>query len=88
MFDVVFGFMPRRFEPPDSDAVIYDEEDEVSEMYFLLEGVIEIAFSLISNGMRDKFTFGRRQSGKQLLCDHYVVNKQKSQFIYMAVKDT
>lgn len=87
IYDLVFGFMPRKFEPTDEDKIIYDEEDEVTEMYLIFEGQIEIAFSLISNGMRDKFAFGKRQPGKQIICDHYVVNNQKSQFIYMAVKE-
>lgn len=38
LFDISFGFMPRRFEPTDEDKVIYDEEDDVPEMYFILEG--------------------------------------------------
>lgn len=64
IYDVVFGFMPRKFEPTDEDKVIYDEEEEVIEMYLILEGAIEIAFSLISNGMREKFTFGKKIAGK------------------------
>lgn len=56
--------MPRKFEPTDEDKVIYDEEEEVIEMYLILEGAIEIAFSLISNGMREKFTFGKKIAGK------------------------
>ena len=80
--------MPRKFEASsDDDKVIYDEEEEVSEMYLILDGTIEIAFSLISNGMRDKFTFGKKIAGKQIICDHYVINNQKSQWIYMTTKD-
>ena len=88
IYELVFGFMPRKFEAGnEEDKVIYDEEEEVSEMYLIMEGTIEIAFSLISNGMRDKFTFGKKIAGKQIIADHYVVNKQKSQWIYMATKD-
>ena len=39
--------MPRLFEPEGDDSVIYDEEQEVAEMYFILEGVVGIGFSLI-----------------------------------------
>lgn len=79
--------MPRIFDHEDEkDKIIYDEEEEVVEMYIVLEGNIEVCFSLISNGMREKFTFGRGLKGKSIICDNYVVNHQKSQFIYMATK--
>ena len=54
LYDIAFGFMPRNFEPTDDDKIIYDEEEEVPEMYFILEGVIGIAFSLIANGFTNK----------------------------------
>lgn len=57
--------MPRIFDHEDEkDRIIYDEEEQVVEMYIVNEGCIEICFSLISNGMRDKFTFGKRLNGK------------------------
>jgi hypothetical protein len=43
--------MPRKFEPTDEDKMIYDEEEEVPEMYFFNEGVIGIGFSLVANGI-------------------------------------
>ena len=52
LYDIAFGFMPRRFDPADdADKVIYDEEDEVPEMYFFTEGIIGIGFSLVANGL-------------------------------------
>ena len=33
------------------------------------------------------YKIGRRQKGKQLICDHYVCNKKKSKFIYLAMED-
>ena len=54
LYDVAFGFMPRKFEPTDEDHLIYDEEDEVPEMYFVLEGTVGIAYSLIANGISRK----------------------------------
>jgi len=39
LYDIAFGLMPRRFNPDDlywnSDALIYDENMEVAEMYFI-----------------------------------------------------
>jgi len=85
LYDVAFGFMPRKFEPTEDDKIIYDEEEEVTEMYFVTEGVIGIAFSLIANGFTNKqYSIGKRLSTNQigpqpnssahLICDHYVVN--------------
>jgi len=54
LYDCAFGFMPRKFEPTPEDKIIYDEEEEVLEMYFVTEGIIGIGFSLIANGVLDK----------------------------------
>lgn len=96
MYDIAFGFMPRKFEClHDEDKIIYDEEEEVIEMYFITEGIVGIGFSLIANGyVNDKYVIATKlassnsmvhNSEKYIICDHYVVNKSKSQFIYMAI---
>jgi hypothetical protein len=86
LYDIAFGFMPRKFEPNEEDKVIYDEEEEVPEMYFITEGVVGIGFSLIANGMTNQQNFiSMKKVGSQLIADHYVVNQCKSQFIYMAI---
>jgi len=38
LYDVSFGFMPRQFEDTEEDKIIYDEGDEVPEMYFIMSG--------------------------------------------------
>jgi len=42
--DVCRGLMPRRFKTH-SDRVIYEEDQEIAEMYFILTGFIGIAFN-------------------------------------------
>jgi hypothetical protein len=54
LYDVTFGFMPRRFDTGEEDWIIYDEEDEVPEMYFILSGSIGIGYSLVSGGLSKK----------------------------------
>ena len=53
--------MPRRFNPDDkyfdSDSLIYDENMEVSEMYFIQEGLISIGFAMINTGYRESSNF-------------------------------
>lgn len=61
LYDISFGFLPRHFLPTDDDRIIYDEEQEVQEMYFIEEGIIGVAFSLIANGFAStKFSIGKR----------------------------
>lgn len=33
--DISYGFMPRYFSPIDDDKFIYDENQEVNELYFI-----------------------------------------------------
>ena len=54
LYDISFGFMPRKFEPLDDEKMIYDEENEVPEMYFFNEGTIGIGFSLVANGITNQ----------------------------------
>ena len=89
MYDVAFGFMPRMFEPEGEDRIIYDEEEEVTEMYFVQDGVINVCYSLIANGITNKQyskgkTLNSIMNSHVIIGDHYVVNDCKSQFIYMA----
>jgi hypothetical protein len=42
--------MPRKFEPTDEDRIIYDEEDEVTEMYFILEGNVGVGYNMLGVG--------------------------------------
>ena len=56
--------MPRIFSPHDEDKIIYDENQEVSELYFIQEGFIGIGFSLIANGISARqYTISKRQEG-------------------------
>jgi len=83
--------MPRKFDhTDDEDKIIYDEEEEVSEMYFMSEGLIGVAFSLIANGiLKKQYHIAKRlicgDKYDTIICDHYVLNQYKSQFIYMAL---
>ena len=47
--------MPRKFECSDeNDKIIYDEEEDVTEMYFVTEGIVGVGFNLMSNGIKNK----------------------------------
>ena len=66
MYDMSMGFLPRFFNSYDhEDRVIYEEGQEVNEMYFIMKGLIGFAinnFSFTIGG--PYFKIGRKQSGK------------------------
>ena len=45
--------MPRKFQDNPDDKIIYDEEEDVLEMYFFTKGMIGVGFKLISNGLKN-----------------------------------
>lgn len=88
LYDLAFGFMPRQFSTDEDDRLIYDEEEEVPEMYFFTEGQVGIGFCLVANGMINKpYSIAKKLPAPNVICDHYVFSKCKSQFIYMAMKE-
>jgi hypothetical protein len=85
------GMVPRFFLAEDpEDSIIYEEEQEVSEMFFIIDGFVGVGFQVSGlPGLRKNSIFyGKKQAGNQLLCDHYVINKSRSNFLYVAIKDT
>lgn len=87
LYEVSFGFMPRKYEPTEDDKVVYDEEEEVAEMYFFTEGAIGIGFTLVANGISaQQHQICKKWSAPSIIGDHYVVNQCKSQFVYMVIQ--
>lgn len=50
--DLSYGFLPRQFLANDEDRIIFDENQEVAELYFIQEGFIGIGFSLLTSGSK------------------------------------
>ena len=44
LHDIAFGLKPRHFSSHVDECVIYDEEEEVLEMYFIISGTVGIGF--------------------------------------------
>ena len=50
------GLMPRRFDSNDpSDKIIYEENQEVAEMYFVMQGFIGYAVNQLSDKINQGF---------------------------------
>ena len=61
--DIAKGMMPRRFQSDHiNDRIIYEEDQEVSEMYFVQDGFIGIAVNQYGcvTGSSQNFEIGRR----------------------------
>ena len=50
--ELAYGFQPRVFFANEEDRMIYDENQEVAELYFIQEGFIGIGFSQLSSGSK------------------------------------
>lgn len=87
--DIARGMMPRIFfSEHHTDKVIYEEDQEVAEMYFVNQGFIGIAMNTYTSAFnQSNFEYGRKQKGYQIICDHYVLNKRKSLYNYIAIED-
>jgi len=49
---------------------------------------VGVGYSLISNGVTKKpYKRAKKLRAQCLICDHYVVNNAKAQFVYLVVKD-
>ena len=46
LYDVAFGLKPRHFSEKEDENVIYDEEEEVLEMYFITQGQVGIGYHM------------------------------------------
>ena len=90
MYDISLGFLPRHFDGSDPvDRIIYDEDQEVSELYFVVKGFIGYGFQYWGTKVNgNSIQIAKQQKGYHLICDHYVVNKKRSNFIYLALEQT
>lgn len=85
LYDMAFGLMPFRFE----DSLIYDEEEEVREMYFIQEGVVGIGYYAYQQGLSSGVNclkLGVFIHEGAFICDYYICCHKKSQFVYVATK--
>jgi hypothetical protein len=48
LYDVAFGLMPRHFTEHEGENIIYDEEEEVAEMYFITSGTVGVGYHLFT----------------------------------------
>ena len=79
LYDVAFNLKPRQFFPEAYRCVIYDEEDEVPEMYFIAKGQVGVAYYLLSRNPTERsYRVGLVLNEGSYICDYYVCHNKKS----------
>ena len=73
LYDVAFGFMPRKF---DENVIIYDEGDDVPEVYFIMEGTIRVGFRTPTLNYTD-FRLIKYFREDSFVCNFYVYANRK-----------
>lgn len=84
LYDISFGFMPRKFE---ENEVVYDEEDEVPEVYFIMEGNIGVGFRIPGKDTNN-IKLIKYFKDDSFICDYYVCHNKRSEFVYQSVRET
>ena len=86
LVDIAKGLQPRTFGSSGIDKYIYHEDQEVSEMYFVLKGYVGIGINIHnkSDGS-NPYKLAYNQIGSQIICDYYIITKRKANFNYICL---
>ena len=88
LYEICYGLRPAKFDVSPEDKLILDEEDEVSDMYFITNGKVGIGFYTMTQGLsKDQaHHLGITLDKHNYICDYYICFNLKSEFIFMAVE--
>lgn len=85
LYDVAFGLIPRNFSDNEDSQIIYDEEEEVAEMYFIISGSVGIGYHLFASPLdKQRYRVARTLSRNEFFGDFYLCNNVKSEFVFCA----
>lgn len=58
-------------------------------MYFIVKGFIGFGYTYWGGKHnQSSITIAKQQKGRQVICDHYVVNRKRCNFYYIAIEET
>ena len=78
---------PAKFDNTAHEQLILDEENEVTEIFFINEGIVGIGYYMMSQGLSKKqFIIGIECKANSSICEYYVCSDKKSEFIYIAIQ--
>lgn len=85
LYDVAFGLMPRFFSDKDEENVILDEEEEVLEMYFVMQGTVGVGYHLYQQSLdKPRYTLAKQLETNACFGDYYLCNMLKAEFLFIA----
>lgn len=57
-------------------------------MYFIIEGTVGIGYYIFSQGLsKTQYKLGIYMKDNSFICDYYVCNNKKSEFIFISVSE-
>ena len=88
LYDVAFGLKPRHFSEKEDENVIYDEEEEVLEMYFITQGQVGIGYHMYQQPLEKKrFETTHFLGSNSFFGDYYLCHNTKAEFVHVATTE-
>jgi len=88
LYTVAFGLKPRKFFAKKDENIIYEEEEEVSEMYFIINGDVGIGYTIYMTPMDSKnYRLTYFKGPEDYFGAFYLTQNLKSEFLYLAYTD-
>lgn len=86
LYDVAYGLMPRFFSDREEENIIFDEEEDVLEMYFVMQGTVGVGYHLFSQSLeKPRYTLAKNLEMNACFGDFYLCNSLKAEFLFVAV---
>ena len=88
LYDVAFGLMPRHFtHEKEDESIILDEEEEVTEMYFIVSGQVGVGFHLYNQPLeKPRYQLVKFLAANTFFGDYYLCHVTKSEFVHICVE--
>jgi hypothetical protein len=87
LFEIAFGFLPRQFKNTPEDRYMYEEELDVTEIYFILKGDWAIAFNsyykMSDVQLTQSVTDEELKGPEDMYQQGYLIAQRRSSFCYI-----
>lgn len=88
LYDIAFGLKPRHFSEKEEENIIYDEEEEVLEMYFIMSGTVGIGYHLYQQPLeKQRYKLTHFLGSNNFFGDYYLCNNMKAEFVHIATTE-
>jgi hypothetical protein len=88
LYDVAFGLTPRHFSDSEHEKIIYDEEEEVAEMYFIVSGSVGVGYHQYQQPLdQQRYTLPHTIGQNSFFGDYYLCNNLTSEFVHACISE-